>query len=199
MQKFDLTKLLPFYDKIEAACLAAFRAEAEPTPYGLLLELMDLPGLPMHCPPHHYIMPATLLTVVARKTGEPEDLFREQLAECKDRALNVLAGFCGWYGDCGAAVGIGIFMSVFTNADPHVQDYWADCNRATGQALLQIAEVDGSRCCKRNSFIALQSAIASIEKSLGIQLADPGKIVCKYHEENAECKKNACPFYPEEA
>ena len=41
MQKFDLTKLLPFYDKIEAACLAAFRAEAEPTPYGLLLELMD--------------------------------------------------------------------------------------------------------------------------------------------------------------
>ena len=86
MQKFDLTKLLPFYDKIEAACLAAFRAEAEPTPYGLLLELMDLPGLPMHCPPHHYIMPATLLTVAARKTGEPEDLFREQLAECKDRA-----------------------------------------------------------------------------------------------------------------
>ena len=52
MQKFDLTKLLPFYDKIEATCLAAFRAEAEPTPYGLLLELMDLPGLPMHCPPH---------------------------------------------------------------------------------------------------------------------------------------------------
>lgn len=34
-------------------------------------------------------------------------------------------------------------MSVFTNADPHVQAYWADCNRATGQALLQIAEVDG--------------------------------------------------------
>ena len=65
MQKFDLTKLLPFYDKIEAACLAAFRAEAKPTPYGLLLELMDLPGLPMHCPPHHYIMPATLLTVAA--------------------------------------------------------------------------------------------------------------------------------------
>lgn len=90
-------------------------------------------------------------------------------------------------------------MSVFTNADPHVQDYWADCNRATGQALLQIAKVDGPRCCKRNSFIALQSAIASIEKSLGIQLADPGKIVCNYHAENAECKKNACPFYPEEA
>ena len=53
MQKFDLTKLLPFYDKIEATCLAAFRAEAEPTPYGLLLALMDLPGLPMHCRPPH--------------------------------------------------------------------------------------------------------------------------------------------------
>ena len=167
MQKFDLTKLLPFYDKIEETCLAAFRAEAEPTPYGLLLELMDLPGLPMHCPPHHYIMPATLLTVVARKTGEPEDLFREQLAECKDRALNVLAGFCGWYGDCGAAVGIGIFMSVFTNADPHVQDYWADCNRATGQALLKIAEVDGPRCwrTRARSSVNIMRKIRSARKT----------------------------------
>ena len=57
MQKFDLTKLLPFYDKIEATCLAAFRAEAEPTPYGLLLGLMDrvcpctVPRTTISCPP----------------------------------------------------------------------------------------------------------------------------------------------------
>lgn len=199
MQKFDLTKLLPFYDKIEAACLAAFRAEAEPTPYGLLLELMDLPGLPMHCPPHHYIMPATLLTVAARKTGEPEDLFREQLAECKDRALN----------------GPGRVLRLVRRLrrcrrHRHFYERFYKCRPPRPGLLGRLqprhrpgpaADCRGRRprCCKRNSFIALQSAIASIEKSLGIQLADPGKIVCKYHKENAECKKHACPFYPEEA
>lgn len=199
MQKFDMTKMLPFYDEIEQVCLAAYQRETVSTPFDLLQELMDLPGLPMHCPPHHYIMPAVLLTVAAKKTDIPENLFREQLTEAKERSLNVLPGFCGWYGNCGAAVGVGIFMSIWTDTNPHAQAHWADCNRSTGQALLKIAEVEGPRCCKRNSFIALSSAIDTIQKTLGIVLEKPTNLVCKYHEDNAECKKNACPFYPEEA
>lgn len=199
MKKFDLTALLPFYDTIERCCVAAFQAPEKPAAFELLQNLMDLPGLPMHCPPHHYIMPATLLTVVARQTDVPEDLFLEQLAEAKDRALNVLAGFCGWYGNCGAAVGIGIFMSIYTGTNPHSQQHWADCNRATGHALMQIAEVEGPRCCKRNSFIALYSAMDTMEAALQLKLDKPENFVCKYHENNPECKMHACPFYPAEA
>ena len=197
MKAVDLTSMLPFYDAIETTCCAAYSAPEAVDAFSLLEQLMDLPGLPMHCPPHHYIMPAVLLTVVGRAAGVPEDLYREQMAEAKDRALHVLGGFCGWYGNCGAAVGIGIFMSVYTGTDPHSQQHWADCNRATGQALVRIAEVEGPRCCKRNCYISLCSALDSVAQSLGLQLPQPGKIVCKYHEDNPDCKKNACPFYPE--
>ena len=51
MKKFDITPLLPFYDRIAEVCRDAFRREGEVTPQGLLEELMDIPGLPMHCPP----------------------------------------------------------------------------------------------------------------------------------------------------
>ena len=198
MTKIDMTKFMPFYDRVAAHCVAAFRAEEMPDAFALLQELMDLPGLPMHCPPHHFIVPAVLLTVAGRAEQIPEELYLEQLAEARERALHVLGGFCGWYGSCGAAVGIGIFMSVFTDTDPHSSCNWAACNSATGQALLKIAEVEGPRCCKRNCFFALLSALDTLERELQICLPRPAQIVCKYHNDNPDCKKAACPFYPVE-
>ena len=198
MTKIDMTKFMPFYGRIEETCIAAFRAAEEPEAFSLLQDLMDLPGLPMHCPPHHFIVPAVLLTVAGRAEQLPEDLYLEQLAEAKDRALNVLGGFCGWYGSCGAAVGIGIFMSIFTDTNPHSNCNWASCNGATGHALLKIAEVEGPRCCKRNCFFALLSAMETIENELQIRLDRPEKICCKYHNDNPDCKQGACPFFPGE-
>ena len=198
MNKIDMTKFMPFYDRITDTCVSAFRAEPQPDAFTLLHALMDLPGLPMHCPPHHFIIPAVLLTVAGRAEQIPEDLYLEQLTEAKERALNVLGGFCGWYGSCGAAVGIGIFMSIFTDTDPHSQCNWAACNGATGKALLKLAEVEGPRCCKRNCFFALCSALETIESELNIHLDRPAKIVCKYYEDNPDCKKGACPFFPAE-
>lgn len=199
MKKLDMTKFLPFYDRITQVCAAAFRDPAEPEALELLQRLMDLPGLPMHCPPHHYIMPAVLLTVAGRAAEIPEDLFQEQLAEARERALNVLGGFCGWYGSCGAAVGVGIFLSIFTDTNPHSKDNWAACNGAVGQALTRIAEIEGPRCCKRNSFIALQSALDTMETVLDIRLQRHDEIICKYHRDNPDCKLAACPYYPGEA
>ena len=198
MKQIDMTKFMPFYDKIEETCVAAFRAPEQPEAFGLLQTLMDLPGLPMHCPPHHFIVPAVLLTAVGRAEEIPEDLYLAQLAEARERAMHVLGGFCGWYGSCGAAVGIGIFMSVFTDTDPHSNTNWAACNGATGHALLKISEIEGPRCCKRNCFLSLLSALDTLERELDIRLDRPERVICKYHDANAECKKQACPFYPGE-
>lgn len=186
-----------YFDEIELRCIEAFRTRSSVDIFQFQEELMQMEGLPMHCPPHHYMIPAVLLVCVGKAAGTPEDLLIEQLATAKERALNVLGGFCGWYGNCGAAVGFGIFMSVYTDASPHSEKNWADCNRATGKALLKIAEIDGPRCCKRNSYLTLLVAVDMIEEILGINLEKPEKLSCIFYEKNAECKKEQCPFYPQ--
>ena len=145
MKKFDITPLLPFYDKAADICRDAFRRE-KVTPLGLLEELMDIPGLPMHCPPHHFLIPALLLVLTGRAQGIPEAQFEEDLLEIEERAKEVPGGACGFYGNCGAAVGIGLFLSVYTGTDPHSEEHWGECNLATGRA----SRAGRIRCARRN-------------------------------------------------
>ena len=181
MVKMNLEKLMPLYDAIEAICIEEYESTSYTKPHDLMEKLMDIPGMPMHCPPHHYMMPALLLTEAAKKFDISKDIFEEWLAESKDRALNVLGGFCGWFGNCGAAVGTGIFLSIFTNTNPHSTEGWADCQKITGTALLNISKVDGPRCCKRNSMIALGTAIDMIKDILNIDLEQTSDWKCKYY------------------
>ncbi len=196
MNKFDITPLLPFYDKAADLCREAYRREDAPASQALLEELMDLPGLPMHCPPHHFILPAVLLVLAARAAGMHEAQFEADLLEIEDRAKDVPGGACGFYGSCGAAVGIGLFFSVYTGTDPHSEEHWGECNLATGRALQRIGEISGPRCCKRNSYLALLSALDTMEELLGVSVPRPQNIRCKYHDRNPDCKGAACPFFP---
>ena len=199
MKKFDITPLLPFYDKAADLCRDAFRREEEVAPLGLLEELMDIPGMPMHCPPHHFLMPALLLVLAGRAQKIPYEQFEEDLLEIEERAKEVPGGACGFYGNCGAAVGIGLFLSVYTGTDPHSEEYWGECNLATGRALQSIGEIAGPRCCKRNSFLALISALDTMEEFLHISIPRTGEIRCKYHDANPDCKGSDCPFFHKEA
>ena len=120
------------------------------------------------------------------------------LTEAEKRAKKVLGGFCGYYGSCGAGVGVGIFLSVYTNTTPFSEKSWQWVNEATGRSLIHIASVEGPRCCKRNGFLALEEAAEIVQERLGIQLERPQKVVCHYFENNKECKKEKCPYYPGE-
>lgn len=42
----------------------------------------------------------------------------ERIKEAAKRAKQILGRFCGFYGDCGAAVGTGIFVSLSPGATP---------------------------------------------------------------------------------
>ena len=71
----------------------------------------------MHGPEHHFLIPAVLLSAFYNVSGEPGEK-EKKIKQARKRAENVLGGFCGFYGDCGAAVGTGIFVSVITGATP---------------------------------------------------------------------------------
>ena len=115
--------------------------------------------------------------------------------EVEKRSGNVLPAFCGFYGACGAAIGVGLFMSVYTNTTPLTKEYWGACNMATALALQKMGEIGGPRCCKRNTFLALNSAADSIHHVIGIDIEQNGKVECDFSRHNAECLKDICPFF----
>lgn len=190
-EDFDL------YEDITARCLEFYREPRPRTMLEMAEALMERPDFPMHCPEHHYLVPAVLLTAACRIQGRPAGDLAKLLEEAQSRSRNVLKAFCGLYGACGAAIGIGIYASVLTNTTPYSVETWSVVNRGTAESLLEMAGINGPRCCKRNTFLALQYASGFSREHLGIDLADCGAIQCRYSPRNKECKRRQCPFYHE--
>lgn len=184
-----------YWDKVTEKCLEHYEQVEEKNPWELATDIMDIEGFPMHCPVHHYLIPAVLLTACRKARRAPEDQLRQGLEEAKNRAQKVLPGFCGLFGACGTAVGVGIFMSIFTETTPYSGASWSTVNEATARCLLHIAEIEGPRCCKRTTYLALECARDIIEEKLGIALEKPERVKCKYSKQNNECKGSDCPFY----
>lgn len=183
------------FDLMKEHCMEVYRAGKSMSVDELLIQMMDYPQIPMHYPYHHFIMPAALLTLASMEKDVPADVLEEMLNVAKDRAKNVLGGFCGNYGACGAGVGVGIFMSVFTGTSPLSEETWQWTNEVTGIALQKISSIPGPRCCKRTAFLAITETIPYINDKLQTKLYRSDNIVCKYSAKNQQCKFDVCPFY----
>lgn len=163
-----------------------------------LMKLMNMEGMPMHCPYHHFIMPAALLSIAAIQEGKSWEELDNWLVLTEERAKTVPPGFCGNCGTCGAAVGIGIFISVYTEASPLSVENWQWANEGTGKSLIAISKYPGPRCCKRTSFLAAQEGVPYINEKCGLHMEISDDIKCRYHGKNAQCLEEKCPFYEED-
>ena len=162
----------------------------------MAITLMKSPSVKMHGPEHHFLVPAVLLSAFYNVKGEPAEK-AGRIAKARQRAEHVLGGFCGFYGNCGAAVGTGIFMSVMTGQHRCQRKNGGSPTSMCAQSLHTIADAGGPRCCKRNSFLAIQEALRFTKDRFGIEMdVDPGKVRCEFHHLNKECKKAECSFYP---
>jgi hypothetical protein len=186
------------YQRLITQCEEMFAVNEQIPVADMAMRLMDNESVPMHCPFHHFIIPATLLTACMKAVHADLAELRANLEEALKRSKIVVGGSCGFYGACGAAVGMGIFMSVFTDTTPMSVESWSWANEATGRCLQEIARYKGPRCCKRVVFITLQEAVPLVREKLNISLPEMDPIHCKYHARNQECKKEACPFYSQE-
>lgn len=177
-------------------CLSLYQERDGIQPTKLAIHLMEFPGLKMHCPQHHYLTSAVMLTAAYKAQGRPAEMLKDGLTEAMLRAKNVLAGFCGLYGSCGAAVGLGIYASILNNTTPYSVENWSLANRIVAESLLKISEINGPRCCKRNCYLALQLAEIFTQQKFGIDLGRTEKITCIHSHRNEECKKQECPYFP---
>lgn len=62
------------------------------------------------------------------------------------------------------------FVSIVSNSTPLTNEPFALSHRMTSAALGKIGEIGGLRCCKRDSFLAIETAIDFVEKQFDIKM-----------------------------
>jgi hypothetical protein len=155
---------------------------------------MKNPAVKMHGPEHHFLVPAVLIAAYYNVQGKP-DVKGQKIGQAQQRAEMVNGDSCGLLGDCGAAVGTGIFISLVTGATPLSREEWKLSNLITAKSLEQIALRGGPRCCKRNTFLAIRSAADFTREHLAIVMPIATQITCEFPSRNNECLTKDCPFY----
>ena len=160
-------------------------------PAAILEQVMAHPELPMHGPEHHAIVPGVIIAA-ARNAGVlvPDGALEAAL----ERASKVPGGWCGYYGACGAAVGVGIAVSILSGATPVKGKQRSLALAATSQVLARMID-DQPRCCKRASRIAVEVAVEYLREHLAIGLPVGDLARCAYTQRNAQCAREQCPFF----
>ncbi|MDD5288420.1 MAG: DUF5714 domain-containing protein [Dehalococcoidales bacterium] len=186
----DACHSLPGGDFIVRFCIAS----NSKNPIEQAIILMKDPRLAMHGPEHHVLVPAVLLSAYYNVTGET-DKKEAKIKLAQRRASLVPGGFCGYQGDCGAAVGVGIFISILTGSTPLSTKEWRLSNLGTAHSLLAIAEKGGPRCCKRNTFLAILEATKFVKEQFNVTLSTSNDVKCVFSPLNKECIKEKCSFH----
>lgn len=175
-------------DVIKNVCLN----ETSKNPFKILNKLMSEPFCHMHGPEHHIMVGASLLTAYKNSGGKIN--LSNALNEMIKRGKSVPGGTCGFWGACGAGISTGIFISIISGSTPLSDKPYALSNLMTSNSLAEIGKIGGSRCCKRNSFLSVLTAIDYAANHFGIVM-EKTDIKCTYSSKNNQCIKNRCPFH----
>ncbi len=184
----DRCHSLSALDLIEEYCLTTTSIN----PVEIANVLMHSDAIKMHGPEHHYLVPAVLLAAYCNLQNDATK--KEKLAIAKQRAEKVPGGFCGTHGNCGAAVGTGIFISIITKATSLSGNEWQLSNMMTATSLMAIAKHGGPRCCKRDTFLAITETVDYLKNLFEIEMPF-NEIKCDFSEYNKQCLHEKCTFY----
>lgn len=161
-------------------------------PLDILNKLMCMDFCDMHGPEHHTLVGASLLVAYFNAGGDID--LEKSLIELIKRAREVPGGICGFWGACGAGISSGIFVSIISESTPLTIKPFSLSNKMTSNALSCISEHGGPRCCKRDSYLSILSAVDFVEDNFGIKLGK-SHVACRFSDYNKQCLKGKCPFY----
>ncbi|MFH1097422.1 MAG: DUF5714 domain-containing protein [Candidatus Desantisbacteria bacterium] len=156
--------------------------------------IMKHPKIHMMGPEHHYMIAGVLVAAYKNLTGKVGD---DEILETIKRGKTIPGGFCGLYGTDGAAIACGIAVSVILKATPLSDTERIISNMMTSRALSAIASYRGSRCCKRSTWVVLETAIQYFREVLKVELGyiPASQIQCEHSHRNSHCSKTDCRFY----
>ncbi|MDO4373485.1 MAG: DUF5714 domain-containing protein [Clostridia bacterium] len=165
--------------------------ETSKNPVVIIEKMMALPFCHMHGPEHHVMVGSALLTAYKNAGGNID--LHGALIEMMNRGKSVPGGACGFWGACGAGISTGMFISIISQSTPLSNEPFALSHKMTAKSLEKIGEIGGPRCCKRDSFISVLSAIEFVKEHFGIEM-EKVEVVCHYSAQNNQCIGKRCPF-----
>ena len=174
-------------DSIIGSCMN----ETSKDPVDIIEKMMSMPFCHMHGPEHHVMVGAALLTAYKNAGGKID--LKKALVEMMNRGKRVPGGACGFWGACGAGISTGMFVSIISSSTPLSVDPFALSHKMTAKSLSAIGEIGGPRCCKRDSYLSILSAIDFVGEHFDIQMDKP-EIICQHASENNQCIGKRCPF-----
>lgn len=168
--------------------------ETGKNPYEIATHLMQDAEIPMHGPIHHILDGAAFLTAL-HNAGAAFDL-GAALDELTARGSLMPGATCGKWGVCGSASSLGAALAIVHGTGPLSDcDFYRDNLYLTSRILERLAALGGPRCCKRNGFTAIDTAIDFVFEKYGIAL-EKSDIVCGFYPQNQQCIKERCPYHP---
>lgn len=149
-------------------------------------------GISGHTP--HTISAISFLLAVKNTTGKLTD---EQIEEGLKRSYEIPAGWCGYFGACGAGIGIGVAFSIILGATPSSDKERSVANYATACCLKQIAKLGGPCCCVGSVRASLKESVILAEKYLALKFPPQSRAKnhCWATNLQPNCKKEKCIFY----
>ena len=64
----------------------------------------------------------------------------------------------------------------------------------TSAVIKRMSEIGGPRCCKRNAFLSLATAVEFVNKKYDVAM-EINDVKCEFSNLNKQCIKERCPFY----
>lgn len=174
-------------DTIIGLCLT----ETSKNPVEIIEKMMSLPFCHMHGPEHHVMVGASLLTAYKNAGGDID--LKSALAEMMNRGKSVPGGACGFWGACGAGISSGMFVSIITKSTPLTRESFGLSHQMTAKSLDKIGQIGGPRCCKRDSYLSILSAVDFVADNFGVKMEKP-EIICGHSAQNNQCIGKRCPF-----
>lgn len=158
----------------------------------LMNRIREQPPFAMHGPEHHAMVPGIILSTYRARGGEVKKV---DILTAIERGSKVPGGVCGFWGSCGAAVGVGIAFSVILEATPLKPGPRQSVQAITARVLEKIASLKAGRCCQRESLIALEEAARLSAEVLPLPLLAESTLHCRQYHFNRECIRKSCPCW----
>ncbi len=162
----------------------------------LLDKVRQHPAIPMHGPEHHAMVPGIILASYRNRGGM---ISKESILTGIERGSKVPGGVCGFWGNCGAAAGVGIAFSVLLEATPLTPAPRQQVQEITSRVLAAIAQTKGDRCCQRETVTALKEAVKISRELLPLSLLAGADFACGQFQDNKQCIRVQCPLWNKES
>ncbi|MFX1419887.1 MAG: DUF5714 domain-containing protein [Promethearchaeota archaeon] len=165
-------------------------------PFILADIIMNHPSFKVYGPEHHVLTPAVILTSLKNnniKKPDGNEITFFDIKEAIRRASKIPGGWCGFYGSCGAGMGSGIAISIFTGATPSTDYPRTLANQITSRSLNKIAD-NLEHCCKRSVRLSIIETLNFLKEKFNINLPYKCK-KCHFSNINDKCEKEECPIF----